>query len=48
MDQIQGIMGQKMNAQAHFNGLSFEWTEERREKVRPYIAETATLLGYEV
>lgn len=48
MDKIQGIMGRKMNAQAHFNGLSFEWTDERRETVRPYITETATLLGYEV
>lgn len=48
MDKIQGIMGRKMNAQAHFNGLAFEWTEESRDTVRPYIEETASLLGYEV
>ena len=48
VDEIHQIMGRKMNAQAHFNGLSFEWSDERIEKVKPYIAEVAELLGYEV
>ena len=48
MDEIKGIMGRKMNAQAHFNGASFEWTEERKDQVRPYITEVAQILGYEV
>ena len=37
-----------MNAQAHFNGMSFEWTPGLREKVRPYIEEVATTLGYTI
>ena len=45
--EIRRIMGQKMNAQAHFNGLPFEWTEAARAEVRPFIADTAALLGYE-
>ena len=45
--EIQAVMGRKMNAQAHFNGRSFEWTDEAREQVRPIIEPVARLLGYE-
>lgn len=48
MSEIEGIMGKKMNAQAHFNGLSFEWTDESLASVRRFIEPTATLLGYNV
>ena len=48
LDEIRQIMGRKMNAQAHFNGMSFEWSKESKETVRPYIAEVAEQLGYEV
>ena len=46
--EIEGIMGKKMNAQAHFNGLPFEWTDESLARVRRFIEPTATLLGYNV
>ena len=46
--EIQQVMGRKMNAQAHYNGMSFEWTPDLREKVRPYIEEVATILGYSI
>lgn len=48
MSEIEGIMGKKMNAQAHFNGLSFEWTEEAYARVRHFIEPTASLLGYDI
>lgn len=48
MADIQRVMGKKMNAQAHFNGLSFEWTEADYNLVRPYIASVAETLGYEL
>ena len=47
-EEVERIMGRKMNAQAHFNGLSFEWTEEDRARVRPFIQDVAHSLGYEV
>ena len=46
LDEIRKVMGRKMNAQAHFNGLSFQWTESTREQVRPIIEPVAKLLGY--
>ncbi len=48
MADIQRVMGKKMKAQAHFNGLSFEWTEADYKLVRPYIASVAEALGYEL
>ena len=48
MSEIQQIMGRKMNAQAHYNGMAFEWTAPLRDKVRPYIEEMANTLGYAV
>ncbi|MEM8486126.1 MAG: sulfotransferase [Bacteroidota bacterium] len=48
MADIQRVMGKKMNAQAHFNGLSFEWTAADYKLVRPYIASVAEALGYEL
>ena len=47
-DSLNRIMSRKMNAQAHYNGSSFEWTDERKEKVRPYIADVAKTLGYKI
>jgi hypothetical protein len=40
-------LNKKMNAQAHFNGQAFEWSDETVRKVRRFIEPTATLLGYE-
>ena len=48
LEEINQIMGRKMNAQAHFNGMSFEWTKETEDKVKPYITEIALKLGYQV
>ncbi|MBX2820679.1 MAG: sulfotransferase [Rhodothermaceae bacterium] len=48
LEEIRQVMGRKMNAQAHFNGLSFEWTEASKDKVRPYIKDVAEGLGYDV
>ena len=44
--EIKKILHRKMNAQAHYNGLSFSWTDEKREIVRPHIEKVASVLGY--
>ncbi len=48
MADIKRVMGKKMNAQAHYNGLSFEWSDDDYKTVRPYIASVAEALGYEL
>ena len=45
---IKDVMRRRMNAQSHFNGMTFEWTPELRQKVRPYIEDIAGILGYEL
>ena len=42
------IMGKKINAQFHFGGPEFEWTQEAYDEVRPYIASVSEQLGYEL
>ncbi len=48
MDDIKRVMGKKINAQFHFGGPEFNWTPETYAEVRPYIAEMAETLGYNV
>ncbi|MEZ4700851.1 MAG: sulfotransferase [Rhodothermales bacterium] len=47
-DALRGVMGKQLNAQAHYNGLDFEWTDALRESVRPIVQPVAESLGYEV
>lgn len=44
--QIDQVFQRKLNAQAHFNGLEFEWTDETLERVLPIVQEVAHRLGY--
>ena len=48
LSDIQSIMSRKMNAQAHFNGLPFEWTDDLREQIQPIIEPVAQLLNYDI
>ncbi len=48
LEELNKIMGKKMNAQAHFNGLEFNWSPEGYDTVRPFITSVATALGYEL
>ncbi len=48
LEEIKKVMGQKINAQFHFGGFKFEWTDETLAEVRPFIAEVAEQLGYKV
>ena len=48
MDEIKRVMSKKINAQFHFGGLDFSWTQEAYDEVRPFIAEVAETLGYPV
>ncbi len=47
-DAIREVMGKRMNAQAHFNGRAFEWTDALRDQVRPIVRPVAEQLGYSV
>jgi hypothetical protein len=46
--EIRGVMGKQLNAQAHFNGQEFEWTDEARALVRPIVGPVAERLGYRI
>lgn len=48
IDDIKKVMAKKINAQFHFGGFEFEWTDETYAEVRPYIASVAEALGYDV
>ena len=48
MEEINQVMGKKMNAQAHFGGLEFSWDQEKYDQVRPFISSVANTLGYEI
>ena len=48
LEDINRVMGKKMNAQAHFGGLEFSWDAEKYDLVRPFISSVATELGYEL
>lgn len=47
-EEIRSILGKRLNAQEHFNGFDFEWTEERRALVRPIVQPVAETLGYSI
>lgn len=44
--QIDQVLQRKMNAQAHFNGLDFEWTDDTLGRVVPIVQDVAYRLGY--
>ncbi|MDZ4699833.1 MAG: sulfotransferase [Rhodothermales bacterium] len=45
---IRAVTGKQLNAQAHFDGLDFEWTDALRAEVRPIVQPVAEALGYTV
>ncbi len=48
MDDIKRVMSKKINAQFHFGGSEFDWTQGAYDEVRPYISSVASTLGYEI
>ena len=46
--RIERVLNKRINAQDHYDGNDFEWTDEKREKVRPIVKDTAERLDYQV
>lgn len=45
--RIDSVLSKRLNAQAHYNGKSFHWTDGERARVRRIVQDTARKLGYD-